>query len=380
MYKFLITALFFISVAARAQEPITFLTVDSLTYQYYMTGDWNKLIEIGNKAIEQDIDYKRLRQRMGYAYFVKMDFYAAQVHYEKALTFDEFDTDTRTYLYYCGLNTGNEAFARFHAEKLPKDLQQELKEDAFKPVDAIDLEISYKANTVLSRTNPSYLRMGLNTQLGYRLTFYQSVSNYQQTIESALTKQPEYYALLNWSMTSHLSLDIAYHYLNVSVDGDKYPGNMVFTALSSRINRFNLGLNFSMLNDNTSIFKQFGLQAGVTLPGKSSIYFKSSVSEIIGKGDNRTIYSQVAGTRLTKTLWAEGNVTLGNLKNYNDHNALYIYNLIDPTTFRTGFTLFWYLGNSVTLIGNYTFDKKQIELTNFNYKQYSFSGGIIWKL
>jgi len=380
MYKFLIAALVFVSVAAKAQQPISFLTADSLTYQYYLAGDWDKLIEAGNQAIGQKIDYKRLRQRMGYAYFVKADFYASQMHYEKALTFDAYDADTRAYLYYCGLNTGNEAFARFHAEKLPKELQQKLKERAIKPVDAIDLEFNYKANDVLSRTDPTYLRAGINTQLGYRLTLYQSVSNYQQTIDSALTKQPEYYALLNWSMTSHLSLDVAYHYLNVSVDGNKYPGNMVFAALSTRINRFSLGVNGSMLKEDSGNFRQFGLQAGVTLPGKSGIYFKSSISEIMGKGDQRTIFSQVAGVRLSKAIWAEGNVKLGNLKNYNDHNGLYIYNSVDPTTFRTGATLYWFSGKHMTIFGNYTYDKKQIELTNFNYNQYSFSGGIIWKL
>lgn len=380
MGKFLISALIFVSVVAKAQEPISFLSVDSITYQYYLTGDWDKLIGIGKQAIGQKIDYKRLRQRIGYAYFAKADFYAAQLHYEKALVFDEYDADTRAYLYYCGLNTGDEAFARFHAAKLPKELQQKLKEDAFKPVDAIDLEYNYKANTTESRSNPTYLRAGLNTQLGYRLTLYQSVSNYQQTIDAVLTKQPEYFALLNWSLTSHTSLNVAYHYLNTSVGGLNYPGNLLFASLSTKMNRFRLGINGSVLNTDLGNSKQFGLQAGVTLPGKSNIYFNSMLSGMIGKGRQRIIFAQTAGVHLTKTLWAEGNITLGNLKNYNDHNALYIYNSIDPTTFRTGLSLFWYLGKSVTIFGNYTYDTKKIELTNFNYKQYSFSGGIIWKL
>lgn len=380
MYKFLITALVFVSMVVKAQQPVTFLIADSITYQCYLNGEWDRLIKVGNQAIEQNIDFKRLRQRIGYAYFVKADFYTAQMNYEKALTFDAFDTDTRTYLYYCGLNTGNEGYARFYVEKLPKDLQLKLKEEPFKPVDAIDLEFNYKANSLISRSNPTYIRAGLNTQLGYRLTLYQSVSYYQQTIDAALTKQPEYYALLNWSVTSHLSLDAAYHYLDVSADGSKYPGNMIFAALSTRINRYNLGINGSIFDDNIANYKQFGFQAGVNLPGKSGFYFKSSVSEIIGKGDTRTIFSQVAGVRVYKTLWAEGNVTLGNLKNYNDHNALYIYNSIDPTTFRTGLTLFWYLGKKMTLVGNYNYETKQIEISNFNYIQHSFSGGIRWKL
>ncbi|MCX6239301.1 MAG: hypothetical protein NTY07_17395 [Bacteroidia bacterium] len=132
------------------------------------------------------------------------------MQYEKALTFDSYDADTRAYLYYCGLNTGDEAFARIHAEKLPKDLQQKLNEEAFKPADAIDFEFNFKANSSNTRSNPTYLRAGLSTQLGYRLSLYQSVSNYQQTIDAGLTKQPEYFALLNWSVTSHTSLGLVY--------------------------------------------------------------------------------------------------------------------------------------------------------------------------
>jgi hypothetical protein len=195
-----------------------------------------------------------------------------------------------------------------------------------------------------------------------------------------MIKQPEYFALLNWSVNSHTSIGVAYHYLSADVGGVKYPGNLIFGSFSTKINRFTLGVNGSYLNDDTGNCEQFGLQTGVMLPGKSNIYFNSSLSEMIETGSYRTIFSQSAGGRLTKTIWAEGNVTLGNLKNYNDHNALYVYNSVDPTTFRTGVSLFWYLGTSVTLFGNYTYDIKQIEDTQTNYNQYSFSGGIIWKL
>jgi len=380
MVKFLIAVLVFISVVAKAQEPITFLSVDSITSQCYLNGDWDKLISIGKQAIQQKIDYKKLRQRIGYAYFVKADYYSAQLHYEKALTFDEFDADSHAYLYYCGLNTGNEAYARFHAEKLPIDIQKNLKEEAFRPIDAIDFEYNFKSNTSTTRSNPTYLRTGINTQLGYRLSLYQSVSNYQQSLDTVKIKQPEYFALLNWTVNSHTLVGIAYHYLSVSVDGVKKPGNLVFGSFTTKLNRYTLGVNGSLFNDGAGNYEQFDLLAGVMLPGKSNIYLNSSLSGMIESGSYRTIFSQSAGARLTKTFWAEGNVTLGNLKNYNNHNALYVYNSTDPTTFRTGVSVFWYFGKCLTLFGNYMYDIKQIEATQTNYNQYSFSGGIIWKL
>ena len=95
MVRLMIAGLLLVSVMARAQQPVTFLSVDSTTYQCYLTGDWDKLIDTGKAALGQGIDYKRLRQRMGYAWFAKGDFYASESQYEKALVFDESDADTR---------------------------------------------------------------------------------------------------------------------------------------------------------------------------------------------------------------------------------------------------------------------------------------------
>jgi hypothetical protein len=168
--------------------------------------------------------------------------------------------------------------------------------------------------------------------------------------------------------------------LNTKIGGLLYPGNLLFAALFVSINRFNFGFNGSVLNSNLGNTNQFALKAGVSLPGKSNIYFSSSLISMVETKNNRILFSQIAGARLYKNVWAEGNIIWGNLRNYTGHNGLYIYNAIDPTKFRTGFTLFWYLGKSVTLFGNYTYDKKQIEITNFDYRQHSFSSGIIWKL
>jgi len=139
-------------------------------------------------------------------------------------------------------------------------------------------------------------------------------------------------------------------------------------------------MNSSFFRYGMGDFKQIGLQGGVTLPGKTGFYFYSYLSGMLENENSRIIYSQYAGARIFKTLWAEGNVTLGNIQNYHDHNALYIYNSIDPTLFRTGFSLYWYVGRKLTLYGNYLYDTKQIEQTASQYIQQSFLGGLIWKL
>jgi hypothetical protein len=381
MRKIIILALLFISVVGKAQKPINFQSVDSITYQCYLSGDWDKLIRIGNEAILLNIDYKRLRQRIGYACFANEDFYDAQKNYEKALTFDEYDADTRAYLYYCGLNTGNESFARFHAANLPIEVQQNLKIKPFKIIDAVDFEYNYKSNNSGTRSNPIYTRLGVNTLLDFRFTLYQSVSYYSQTFNSdTIIKQPEYYAMLSWAATSHISLNVAYHYLGMIKGGELIPANMGFASIAAKMNRFHFGINGSVLNDKLNNTSQIGVNAGVTFEGKSNVSLNSSYSQITEKSASRSVFSQSFGSWLFKSFWVEAKVTLGNLNNYNDYNALYVYNSIDPTKFRAGLTMFYYLGKRFIITANYTFDLKQININNYNYMQQSFLGGIRWKI
>ncbi len=131
--------LFLPALVTKAQQPLTYQLVDSITWQCFQQGDWAKLLLTGKQAIGQNIDYKRLRQRMGYAYFARNNFYAAQSQYEKALTFDEYDPVTKEYLYYCALNTGNPDYARVIAREFPAELKRKLKIKAFKPIYAIDV-------------------------------------------------------------------------------------------------------------------------------------------------------------------------------------------------------------------------------------------------
>ncbi len=205
MYKLLILFLF-IAMPFYGQQSYDYSTIDSLSYNYFATKNWDKLLEISKVAKENNIDFKHLQQRVGFAYFSKGDYFSAQKHYEKALKFDAYDTITRTYLYSCGLYTGNIANARYHAEKLPQKSKESID---FKPtalLSLLDMEYNYKANTSAIRSNPNYIRGGIGSNLSARLNLYQSISTYSQDIDKYSVKQDEYYAIMGWTATSMLKL------------------------------------------------------------------------------------------------------------------------------------------------------------------------------
>jgi hypothetical protein len=384
----------------QAQGTHNLSVADSITYQYYLKGDWEKLISTGKESIKQKVDFKWLRQRMGYAYFVKGDYYASQQQYEKALLFDKTDTLTLTYLYYCGMYTNNESFARFQASKLPFNIQKRIVIKPIRILDVIDAEYNYKINSDNSRSNPGYYRFGINSKLGYHLNLYQAFSNYTQRIDSMGIRQNEYFVLADYSLTPHLSLDIAYHYLSSNlidtatyrinrkskttvIDSIFYPGHLFYSKLSFRKNRFDLALSGSILSYDSVLTQQYGIQAGVVLPGKLNMYLRSSLYGLISPYNHRLIFSQSVGVYLFNRFWAEGNITFGNLKNFSETNGLYIYNSDDETTFRTGLTLYWYVTKKMTLFGHYSNNRKEYVNTNnitTNYNQHSISTGIIWKI
>ena len=75
----------------------------------------------------------------------------------------------------------------------------------------------------------------------------------------------------------------------------------------------------------------------------------------------RFIYDQKAGIKVSKKhLGGRESDPWGTWTNYRDHEAMYVYNLVDATTLRTGVTFFYlYRGNIFSLWANYSYERKE---------------------
>ena len=381
MYKYLVLGFLLLPVLSFSQDKLNFQQADSLSYSYFQKGEWQKLKILLQEAFEKEIDSKFLRQRAGYAFFITGDFTSAKIQYEKALEFDQADEVTREYLYYAALNSGSEE-TRLLAENLPSTVAARLGIKRYNPADRIDTEFNLKTNQTTTRSNQLYYRFGISSDIGYRLSLYQAYAYYEQTIKYELTKQPEYMALLKYSLSSVLQIKAAYHHLAANAASITYPGNMGFIGLSAQWNRFNLEASTSLLKTTLATTKQTEILAGIVVQGKANLYFNSAINVMNESKASRMIFSETAGLKCAENLWAEGNITIGNLKNYSTYNSLYVYNAVDPSVFRTGFSLVYYLGKHLSILGNFTFDQQKIESSSVNnlYYQYSYSGGLKWKL
>jgi hypothetical protein len=364
--------------------------VDSLTYKYYVTGKWDSLINLGHAAINQNIDYKFLRQRIGFAYFSRSQYGEAQKQFSKALSFDTFDPYSLKYLYLSCLYEGNEDGAYFVAGKMNKPLRKELNVSLFKPVESIELEYNYKYAGTRMRSDPQYFHIGLSSRLGSRFSIFQMFSNFNQTItvrypmyeRYVSDSQREYYLLLKYSFSPALKLKAAYHYINTSYSVTTTSSYLGYLGISAEYPGFRFGTEFSLMNLDGRPVTQTGLMAGLKSAGRSGFYLTGELSFLTNSDTLKSIiYNQKAGFRLWDKAWLEANITFGNLADFNELSAMYIYNTIDPTSFRCGTTLFLFPGRHISLWFNFSYERKDFyENINYNYNQFSYLGGIRWKI
>lgn len=387
--RYLIILLFLFRISLNAQNNKDYNYIDSLTYSYYNSGNWNNLIKLGREAIAKDIDYKYLRQRIGYASFVQGNYSEAKFNFEKALQFDSFDQFTLEYLYYSYLNTGKEEYAGSIEKKLDSELRKSLSIKSFIPVDGIDFEYSYKFAGTVSRSDPQFIRLGISTRIGYRLSLYQSVSGYKQVISTFQNwrvrenpyNQSEYFALLKWNPSHNLLIKGGYHFVNTNSAATSTFGNMFVGSVSTDFKWYSFEATGSVFIKGTENVYQAGGKAGFLLPGRSNITLATTLSGLYHQNSSQLIFNQMAGIKLVKKIWLEGNVTFGKMEDYNDYCGLYLYNSYDPMVFRSGATMIFYAWNKVSLWANYAYEKKEyLENNSFHYNQFSFTGGIKWKL
>jgi hypothetical protein len=386
---YIIFIIFSFRYSLNAQTALDYKYVDSLTYIYYMSGEWNKIISLGKDAIDNNIDFKYLRQRMGYAFFELGNYSDARFEFEKAFSFDSYNSFTREYLYYSYLNTGKDDYAGNLARRLSPEIKKNIALKSFKPLESIEFEYNFKYAGTASRSNPQYYRLGINSQLAFGISLYQSFSNYKQVIavqqplqDLILSeKQPEYYACLSWALSNNLLIKAAYHFIYTTTLTSSSRGNLGFFSISPDLNRFSVKASFSALNIQQEFVYQPGLEGGYIFPGKANFSLTSSISLLVQQNSNRLIYNEKAGFKVLKNAWLEANLNIGRMNNYNDYNGLYFYNSIDPMTFRSGATFIYYLNKKITLWANYSFERKEyFENRASSYNQFSYLGGIKWKL
>jgi hypothetical protein len=184
------------SLSGNAQEVLDFKTVDAKTYNYWEQAKWDSLILLGNKALENNVDYFYIRLRMGIAYYEKKDYMNAVPQFESANRFNSGDAGTLEYLYFSYLFSGREAEAFSLTKTFPEELLKKLKlsdkqiqlksvsaegggifSDNFSKNESLNFKGKEAKTTGAVLTGNTYFgQFGAKIQLSRKLSCYQGVT------------------------------------------------------------------------------------------------------------------------------------------------------------------------------------------------------------
>ena len=442
--KIFLLLIFFSSIflSAKSQDILDFNTVNTKTYDYYFQGNWDSLIDIGEKALKSDIDYFYLRIRLGIAYYAKTNYRKAIIHLEKAYKYNSSDLTTLEYLYLSYINSMRTADAIALAKDLPTSLKEEFNISKNKFINSVYFEtgpilsnnIMKNGGLVLNKFNyfyteadlvddVYYTHFGFKQNIKKRVSLYYGYSNINinrqkiitrgifDTIDNYSTKQNEFYINARVFLGNGYNLTPAFHLINDEYQSFEFKGfdtiyflpnyrkidtsfNNIVASLSLTkdysIFNFNLFGTYSDLNNREQ--KTYGLSLTCYPEGNLNIYKNSTLANFNENKKDRLIFHQLIGFKLSTKTWFEGWVTFGNVENYNESNAFIVYNIPDEVDYKYGGSLILSLSENIELSLRYintskkssyiyyrTVGQKENETKQITYTNQSIIGGIKWK-
>ncbi|MBI5008262.1 MAG: hypothetical protein HZB98_01110, partial [Bacteroidia bacterium] len=194
-------------------------------------------------------------------------------------------------------------------------------------------------------------------------------------------RQFEYYASASYALLANWSVKAAYHFLYSDYSSSVTYSNMGYFGLSANYNILNVTAEGSYLHNSLTTARQAGIRAGIRFPGFAGITLTSAIALLNMEDQNNLVFNENVYFRISAKTWLEGEVAWGNMVYYNDYDGLYVYNSIDPLSFRGRLTTYYLAGSRVTIyfsLGGE--EKKYYETDIYKYNQFSFLGGIRWQL
>lgn len=249
-----------------AQETLTFTNVDKQTYDLYLAKDWNNLISISEKALNQNIDYFYLRLRLGIAQYELKQFDKSTENFKKALELNEGDELTQEYLYYSYFFDQKYLEAEKLSESFSKELKQKIGIIEPKFVNSVEFESVYSQNLDFDKNktiaikppnqllsernilknqfnNSLALSLNLSKRISFSTAFTKIQINNFQTVAS-------YNNVINESGNFKTSENLIYGRLNIQ---NKKLTNWFFAFNYAFVKATNFGITDLVVNFNNSI-------------------------------------------------------------------------------------------------------------------------------
>ncbi len=380
-------------LSSRAQVKLNYAWYDKQTYQLYQEKNWSRLMELGRSSIKAGYDFYYLRMRLGMACYDQEHYRAAIAHFEEAINFNE-DPLAIEYLYYSYKFSGRTMDANLLYAKYKNQLKSRDISSTTGFITGLYTEAGLK---IISPGNSEfgpllYAHIGAEQQLGSRLNLYHGYMRLSQNISQFETVagfgpggmttneikrkyvQNEYYLKATLPVFKGLQLIGSLHTQAIT-DTIQYNNISYLAGISSsfKILDFYMAYGASRIRDTY----HHQISAGTTFYPQlnQNFYLQSILTYHTDTEISNIVFYQKIGLRTGPKTWFEFYGSFGDMKNMQELDGFYIYNLNNHLNMRLGLTGIFFLGKSAKLFVGYTNESYTEFGTELPFKQhYLFTG------
>lgn len=374
-------------IPLQAQE-ISFDSANNHSYRLYDQGEWHALRLFGREAKRAGHSFLNLHLRLGYASFQLGNYVDAFQHYQAALALDSYNSTARYYQWLCKVYLNQTELSGKYSEALDAETKRTSKLLGVRVLQIAN-ETSAKFTETTIRGDGIYSRVEAKIRLHPNWYLDQAVAWYNQTIDERLltavtnnrvipVNQREYYGKLTGNLSRQWQVKLGYHYLYTPFNNFIYNNHLVLAGLRWYGSYVDVQADAVVGTVTDTSQTQINLHVMYYPFGNMNLYGITTGMLRNRNGSSGANLKQVIGARIFKQVWLEGNATLGQFNNLVENDALYVYNAIDPNTFKGGMTLYYAPGKLGVQIG-YTFERRQLFQRTNLFNQHSITGGITWK-
>ncbi|MBY0426058.1 MAG: hypothetical protein K2Q22_10510 [Cytophagales bacterium] len=360
---------------------------EKITYSQYQNKSWQELINTGNAALNENLDFFYLRLRLGIAYFELKQYRMAESHFIKAYEFNHADTVVLEYLYYSHLLSGHYE----HAQKLSAGFDSTMK--AKTGIGQNPLQYAFADGGVKISSSPRLFSNAtfFEVGLGHRLTPFLSVNHmyttYGQRSYFGEINQNQYYLSFSIPIAHSWKLSPAFHYVNYAIDTSRLqniptetkfispmPGLIASLQLRKSFTYLELisGYAYSTLNNKIQHQGTFGIVAFPLASQKLAIGLNGLLQQRIETAE----WSQGFRFQVSYAPHWKIKITVnyyhGNLVVFSEENAMWVNNSFYATQNQVNLLLEWNLSRKFSAFGLYQFENKTHMDSGFYYNTWLF--------
>ncbi len=375
------------------------------TLRLFTEENWDRLIEVGEDAINKSQSSYEIEYRLAVALYNKKKYFDSTKHFENLNRAYHIVNDyIMEYLYYSYLFSGRKQDALLIAKNFPFHLKQKIEVKNLEFIDYINVEggIKISSRQDIGVDNLSYFNTGIGQKLGYHLTLNHAFTVLSQNYLGFDYKQKEYYINAPIQIANGFKLIPAYHYINISENTSSNIGrphsnfesnrtnseniHIIHFALKKQWNRFfimpNATYSSSKLfventGDITRNNTQIGLDIGYTINGlKDKLWIGFGGFTNSRDNENDFIWNVKLNYQISPKAYLFVKYLNANTSNFSEDNAMYYYNSVSNLVDKFGATFGYYFNPNFSMFINYQFENAEDITNDFLFTYNSFITGL----